>query len=139
MKKTQRQFWNPAYGEFRPKNSFFWTLKPSHKKKYHPNPKKWAWNQKSFKKSGKKISWNHFGFTKTDHFSNYQLKSSFSDLHYRVKKSLAISLTDSKVVNISLRSWNGPANERKTRSHPKIVMLRVTKRFKKVPKPRFFC
>ena len=28
--------WNPAYGEFRPKNSFFWNLKPSHKKKISP-------------------------------------------------------------------------------------------------------
>ena len=26
-------FWNPSYGEFWPKNSQFWAMKPSHKKK----------------------------------------------------------------------------------------------------------
>ena len=31
-----RNEWNPSYGEFRPKNSCFWRLKPSHKKKIPP-------------------------------------------------------------------------------------------------------
>ena len=46
--------WNHAYGEFRPKNSFFWSLKPSHKKKYHKNLEKLAW--KTF---GLKTRWQN--------------------------------------------------------------------------------
>ena len=65
--------WKPAYCDFRPTNCCFWTLKPSHKKKYHKNLKKWSWNHKSFKNLSKK-SWNHFGFHENWLFFKLQFK-----------------------------------------------------------------
>ena len=56
--------WNPTYGEFWPKNSFFRTLKPDHKKKIPP---KWVRKKNTtfgFKKSAETWTWNHFGFQK---------------------------------------------------------------------------
>ena len=86
------------------KTAFFGSLNQVAKKNTTKILKNELKTTKVSKILAKKKSRNHFGFAKTDQFSNYQLKCSFSDLHYRVKKSLAISLTDSKDVNISLRS-----------------------------------
>ena len=55
--------WNPAYGEFRPKNSCFWGLKPSHKKKIPTKSEilslKPLWFQKKYQNEILKPLWFH--------------------------------------------------------------------------------
>ena len=133
-------FWNPAYGEFRSKNSCFWGLKPSHKKKN--TNQIWNIELETTLVSKKVPKWNletTLVSRKLSIFQNAPLKPSFLNLLYRAKKCLAISLTDSIIVNISLMIYNEAANERKRRNQPKIALLRVTKMLKNFGKLRFFC
>ena len=131
--------WNLSYGEFRPKNSCFWSLKPSHKKNTTKMTIIFRETTRGFTKTDFRYLETTWGITIIWLFSNLPydialwraILATFEDENFEVRKIL------SNFKFIICKKWSFDVT--KGGIFTKKAKLRASKTFKNSEKPRFFC
>ena len=97
--------WNPAYGKFRPKNSYYWSLILCTKKK-NTQIRQSIMIPKKYQKNWPDKSWYPNGITKTCHIFKLHLIILIWEVSLGCLEIISDSVKDLKIVNISLRREN---------------------------------